>query len=192
MDIHSGHGPGHPSGQGDRTGGEEGGVQTPEVQLSAEEQRRALVFAKWRNKFYDVQDERFDQVVHDLQVPLSIRAIARGLIEAGFCAHLNPITVRTRLTKFRDAMGWPKYSDQLEEPEQEEKEDEADQLIEEAPVMKRLSWLIRVQQSRVRKALHFEGQMAGMVLPMASAEMKFLSDLLAQLTHAAQETSASA
>jgi hypothetical protein len=116
--------------------------------------------------------------VRDLQAPEPIRAIARGLIEAGYCAHLSPITVRTTLTKFRDAMSWPKYSDQLEEPEQEEKEDEADEPIEGQPAFKRLRWLTRIQQARVRKALRFESRMADMILPMASSEIKLLSDLL--------------
>ncbi len=35
-------------------------------------------------------------------------------------------------------MGWSRYTDQLEEPEQGAKEDEADELIEGSPVMKRL------------------------------------------------------
>jgi len=149
-----------------------------ELVLNDDEQRNADLFSRWRKRFHDIPDERFNRVVEALRVPESIGSITRGLVQEGYCAHLNPESIRLYLAKFRNAMGWPRYMDQFAEPEQEEKEDEAEQLIEEAPVMKRLAWLIRVQSARVRKALNFEGQMAGMVLPMASSEIKLLSDLL--------------
>ncbi len=153
---------------------EEVGVQAPEPELSVEEQALALVFERWGRRFHGVPPDRFDQIVQSLRNRESIHSIARGLIEQGYCASWTPTSVRINLTRFRDAAGFPKHTDHPEE----EKEDEQEELIEEAPVLKRLAWLIRVQHARVRKALNFESQMAGMVLPMASAEMKFLSDLL--------------
>ena len=94
-DTTAGHPPGHSGG----TGVNEGGVPTPEVQLIADEQRLAREFARWGGRFHEVPDERFDQIGQELHVPLPIAAIARGIIEQGYYAHLNPITVPTSLTR---------------------------------------------------------------------------------------------
>jgi hypothetical protein len=75
-------------------------------------------------------------------------------------------------------MGWPKYTDQLEEPEQEEKEDEAEEVIEGQPALKRLRWLTRIQHARVRKALKTEGMMGGLNLSTTADDIKLLSDLI--------------
>ncbi len=151
------------------------GVGEPEPTI--EEQRLAHLFSKWRGRFSDVPDSRFDQVVQDLRVPLSIKSIARGLVEAGYCAHLSPDTVRMNLQKFRDAMGWPRYMDQFAEPAQE-KEDEADKLIEEQPAIRQLHWLVRVQHARVRKALKTEAMMGGLTLAQTADEIKLMNALL--------------
>ena len=179
----------------------QGGVQVPVQGVSAvdneetaqggaqgvniDEQMRGRVFERFASLFYDVPDDRFQEIVRALTAAESINGIARKLIEAGYCAHLKPSSVRMYLCRFREAMDWPKYRRSPVEPAVEEiveatgtVKEEDDQLIEEAPVMRRLGWLIRIQQSRVRKALSFEGQMAGMILPMASSEIKLLSDLL--------------
>jgi hypothetical protein len=139
-----------------------------------EEITRARVFARWRSRFHDVSDEKFARVVEALQVPEQISAIARGLVQEGFCAHLNPESVRLYLTRFRDAMGWPHYADQLEE----EKVDEAEEPIEGQPALKRLRWVTRVQYARVRKALKMEGMMGGLTLATTADDIKLLSDLL--------------
>ncbi len=155
-----------------------------EIAVTPEEQRRVRDFARWRRRFHDVPDARFEEIVQALRVPESINSIARGLIEAGYLAHLHPTTIRMHLTRFRDAMGWPRYQyfnqpdPEPEPPAKIDKLDETGEVIEAMPVMKQLDWLIRIQQARVRKTLQFEGQMAGMVLPMASAEIKLLSDLM--------------
>jgi hypothetical protein len=139
--------------------------------LSAEERM-------YRGRLHDVPDDRFERVVEALRNRQSIRSIARGLVEEGYLAYLNVTSVRVYLTKIRDAMGLPGCVEQAEEVDKVAKEDEADELIEGQPAFKRLRWLARIQQARVRKALRFEGQMAGMILPMASSEIKLLSDLL--------------
>ncbi len=173
----SGQSSGHPSGQV-RTEEVEEGVQNTEVRVNPYEEWLASVFARWREKFHDVPDDRFNRVVEDLRVPLSISSIARSLIEEGYGAHLSPITVRTRLTKFRDAMGWPKYSEQIEAPEPAAKEDEPDEPIEGEPALKRLRWLTRIQHARVRKGLKLEGQLGGMNLATTADDIKLMSDLL--------------
>jgi hypothetical protein len=146
---------------------------------------RGRVFERFKSLFHDVPDDRFQEIVRALTAAESINSIAQKLIESGDCAHLKPSSVRMYLCRFREAMDWPKYRRSPVEPAVEEiveatgaVKEEDEQLIEEAPVMRRLGWLIRIQQSRVRKALSFEGQMAGMILPMASSEIKLLSDLL--------------
>ena len=154
------------------TGAEEG--PAPERELSAENQALALVFERWRSKFHDVPDDRFDQVVQSLRNRESIHSIARRLIEEGYCAHMHPTTVRTTLTKFRDAAGFPKYMDRPET----EKEDEADQVIEGEPAIKRHQWLTRIQHARVRKALKTEAMMGGPTLATTADDIKLLSDLL--------------
>jgi hypothetical protein len=82
------------------------------------------------------------------------------------------------LKELRNGMGWPKYTDQLEEPEQEEKEDEADEPIEGQPAIKRLRWVTRIQHARVRKALKTEAMMGGLTLATTADDIKLLSDLL--------------
>jgi hypothetical protein len=153
--------------------------------LTIEEQMNRAVFERFRSLFHDVSDDRFTEIVRALTAAESINSIAQKLIESGYCAHLKPSSVRMYLCRFREAMDWPKYRRSPVEPAVEEiveatgaVKEEDEQLIEEAPVMRRLGWLIRIQQARVRKALSFEGQMAGMILPMASSEIKLLSDLL--------------
>lgn len=163
------------------TGVERVGEPAPDPELSVENRRMLDELARWRRRFHDVPDDRFDQIVQTLRNRESIHSIARGIIEQGYCAHLHPTTVRMNLTKFRDAMGFPKHETHElgpEPPARIAKEDELEELIEGSPVMKRLGWLIRIQQSRVRKALRFEGRMADMILPMASSEIKLLADLL--------------
>jgi hypothetical protein len=135
-------------------------------------------FEIYRGRLHDVPDDRFERVVEALRNRQSIRSIARGLVEEGYLAYLNVTSVRVYLTKIRDALGLPGYVEQAEEVDKVAKEDEADEPVEGQPAFKRLRWLTRIQQARVRKALRFEGQMAGMILPMASSEIKLLSDLL--------------
>ncbi len=82
------------------------------------------------------------------------------------------------LKELRNAMGWPRYADQAEEPEQGAKEDEADEPVEGQPAIKRLQWLTRIQHARVRKALKTEGMMGGLTLAQTADEIKLMSDLL--------------
>ncbi len=168
--------PAQPVGAGGSGEAAKGGAQA----ATTGEHRIEPSLARWRSLFHDVPDDLFEGIIRSLQVPESISGIARKLIEEGYLADLHPTTVRMHLTRFRDAMGWPKYADaQAQEPPARiDKLDAAGELVEALPPMKRLSWLIRIQQARVRKALRFEGQMAGMILPMASQEIKLLSDLL--------------
>lgn len=109
----------------------------------------------------------------------SVRSIARGVIEEGHCAHLKPKTVERYVTLLRDALGLPGYAEQQAAVEQVEREDQAaEEPIEGQSALSRLRWLARKQQARVRKALHMEGLMHNMVLPMATTEIKLMGDLL--------------
>src|SRR5512139_249246 len=67
-------------------------VIEPEI-ITPEEQRQLDVLRMYRSRMHDVTDERFEQVIEDLRERKSIRSIARGLIEEGYCPHLRPATV---------------------------------------------------------------------------------------------------
>ena len=160
-----------------------GGVSTPveggaPPDLTPQEERNASLLRLLRGRLHDLPEARFTQVLDDLRAQRSVRSIARGLIEQGFCAHLKPKTVERYVTLLRDALGLPVHMEPYEVALDADKELEPDEPVEAFPVMKRLAWLIRTQQARVRKALEFEGNMAGMILPMASQEIKLLSDLM--------------
>lgn len=140
-----------------------GSVEGDDRHLSAEEQRMVRELTKWRGRFHDVPDEQFGQVIEKLRNRQSIKKIARELVEDGYCAHLNPTTVRVYLTKLRDALGLPGYAEQQEAVHKIAKEDADDEVIEGSPALKRLRWLSRIQQTQVRKALEGSRRIVGLL-----------------------------
>ena len=95
--------------------------------LSPREERNVSFLQQLRGRLHDLTEDRFTQVLDALRAQQSVRSIARGLVEEGFRAYLNPTTVRMHLTRFRDAMGFPKYADAQfqEQLIKVDKEDEA-------------------------------------------------------------------
>ncbi len=163
--------------QSPSAGGGEEAAPEAELEVNVGQQTNRIVFERFRSLFHDVPDDRFQAIVQSLRAAESINGTTRKLIEEGFCAHLHPTTVRMHLTHFREAMAWPRYSDQLEQAEPG-KEDEANEVIEGQPVVKRLRWITRVQYARVRKALKLEGQMGGINLATTADDIKLMSALL--------------
>jgi hypothetical protein len=78
-------------------------------------------------------------VLADLRAQQSVRSIARGLIEQGYCAHLKPKTVERYVTLLRDALGLPVFAEPQEAVLDADKELEPDEPVEAFPVMKRLA-----------------------------------------------------
>ena len=167
-----------PGTQGTDTGGAAIDVTPVGSQLSAEEERLVAEIQKSRQRLHDVPDERFEQVVQALRNRQSVRSVARELIEEGYCAHLNPTTVRVYVMHVRDALGLPGYREQAEAIDQISPDDISENPIEAQPALRRLRWLARKQHARVRKSLNLEGRMGGMVLPMATTEVKLMHELL--------------
>ena len=190
----TGAGTGQSTGQsaGLSTGGDVPGTAGGPAAPSVGAQGLVLSAARFRRRFGDVPDARWAVVVAALQVPESLSSIARGLVEEGYAAHLHPTTIRIYLMRFRDAMGWPKYADaQAEEPPARiDTADATGELIEGMPPLKRLAWLIRVQQARVRKALRFENDLGNLVTPAARDEVKLLAEMLGMEIKAARKTGA--
>jgi hypothetical protein len=62
-----------------------------------------------RGRLHDLTEARFTQVLADLRAQQSVRSIARGLIEQGYCAHLKPKTIERYVTLIRDALGLPVF-----------------------------------------------------------------------------------
>ena len=164
--------------QGNSTGGVSDPVPEVEVDLSPEEIRVMEDLRRYRSRMHDVPDARFEDVLNALRERKSARSIARELVEEGYCPHLSPTTVRVYVMAVRDALGLPGYAEQSEAVEKIVGDEDLDEPIEGQPALKKLKWMTRVQQSRVRKALKMEGMMGGMVLPQASSELKLMSDLV--------------
>ncbi len=166
------------SAQGDAQGGGSGSERetvTPvEEELSAEEIERVALFRKYRDRLSDVPDERIERLVIALREGKSNRAAARELVEEGYAPHLNPATVRNYVAEMRAALGIPGW----EPAEKPDAEDEKDEPIEGQPSRKQLTWLTRIQQARVRKALKLEGMMGTMILPTTSHEIQIMQDLI--------------
>ena len=149
----------------------------PEIVLTPEEQRQLDLLRMYRNRMHDLSDERFERLIEALRERQSVKSIARGIVEEGLCAHLRPKTVVIYVTKIRESLGLPGYMDQVEQLEQIA-EEESDEPIEGEPARRRLQWLARIQQARVRKAIKMEGMMGGMVLPQATTEIKLMTDIV--------------
>jgi hypothetical protein len=154
----------------------EGGV---EPELSVGEQAIAVLISKWRQRFHDLSDERFAQMLTDIRGGMAIRACARGIVQEGLMAHLAPASVRVYVKGVRDAIGLvTTQAEQIEAVEKIAKEEIDPEEIEGQPAIRRLKWLTRIQSARVRKALRMEGMMGSMILPIASPEIKLMSDLI--------------
>jgi hypothetical protein len=162
----------------DGSGGATPAATPGETELTAEDERQVNLFRMYRARMHDVPDDRFERLLEGLRDRQSVRSLARGLVEDGYCAYLKPKTVVIYVMRIRDALGLPGYVEQQAEIDRITKEGEPDEPIEGQPALKRLQWLTRTQHARVRKALRMEGMMGGMVLPQASSEIKLLEDLL--------------
>jgi hypothetical protein len=158
--------------QVDGSGGDGITELASKVELSPEEIKRRDAFDMFRSRLHDVPDPRIDQLILSLREGQSNRAVSRALVQEGYCPELNPATVRHYVARMRDALGLPGYED----PGMVAKEDDTDEPIEGQPAYKKLKWLTRIQS--VRKALGMERLMGGMILPLATSEIKLLSDLI--------------
>ncbi len=81
--------------------------------------------------------------------------------------------------KVRDALGLPKFGEQDAEAQKKvDKEGEPDEPIEGQSALEKLRWAERIQQARVRKAVKMERMMGGMILPLATTEIKLYTNIL--------------
>jgi hypothetical protein len=159
----------------------------PEAQgtVTPQDNRTQEVLAVYRGRFRELDDETWEATVQRIQSGQSMRSIALDLIEQGLCPNLSPSTVGVYLGRVRDALGVPALPGVDEEAKERGEEDEP---VEGADALKRLRWLARIQQARVRKALRMEAQMGELVLPQASSEIKLMSELLDKELKVALET----
>jgi hypothetical protein len=151
------------------------GTAEPETVVTPQDDKAQETLAVYRGRFRELTEETWQEILQKIRSGNSMRSIALDLIEQGLCPNLSPSTVRTYLGRVRDALGVPALPGVDEEAKERGEEDEP---VEGADALKRLRWLARIQQARVRKVLRMEAQMGQLVLPQASSEIKLMSDIL--------------
>ncbi len=138
--------------------------------------RRTALLERYRRRFRALEEGGWERLFQRLGGGEAIREIGRDLGERRLCPDLSPSSVNVYLSQLGHHLGVPAPHAPGQEELGAESEDE--QPIEAQDALKRLRWLSRIQQARVRKALALERSMGGLFMDRTSKEIKLLAKLL--------------